>query len=279
MINTSQQRPVLVQVHVSDPLGQWIGALMNITKAVPSVGQQAIIIQNIDSNGNVNAWLIDGQRYTITLYSTDGLQVRNTGDLVVSYSTTTQILNVMSLPAVPSVPTYPSFNFLCYPASSLAGINYTDSTNETTSVRLDINWAGNGSNIYTHIITFNGTFYSIVWNGAPTNSSISIILTAQSGRYGTISQSSFCNYMVGGRTVDIGVPDGWYLPIAVCIIVLVALLFSVYSVSVGAILTLFTAGILWMWGWLPSDNPSWAAVLFVGCIMIISVKLRRGEAS
>jgi hypothetical protein len=274
MINRTTSAALQQNFILDDIGGLWAGALVTFKKPVPLFsGKQKLMEQTVDAERKIVSYMIDGEKYEVTV--TKGSKTISIS--IIASSKNTQVkIGVTSFNLdddTSSVFKKISYGYTWTKNVALV-FTYKDATNTTNFVSIV---AYNDSNLTDVFFTNTqyGTNDTTITIPIPTNMSMKTVVTISTSSYGVINEVRYWYWSTGKMLIDLGFGDiSLYYILANMMIICFALIFTAYDASIGGILTLFLAGMLYIFGWL---HPSVMGGLIAMVIIIFALHFRNME--
>ena len=156
-------------------------------------------------------------------------------------------------------------------------IIYSDTKEETVSVKIEINYA-NFTNVYT--TTLYADSFVLEWDNAVYSVDYQVTVTMTHGTYGTLTWKQYFVRGFSEPPFSLAFLGNWTFNsaflIPALIILCVAGCFSALNAEVGAILMSITAIVLTWWGWIPIPAGLLVAAITLSILMALIYNKRRG---
>jgi hypothetical protein len=277
--NVTEDNVYLQQFIISDLVGTFRDGRIVIRKLINS-SLETIHEVTIQPDGSAFAYLVDGERYQITILNSDGTLERNIGDF-------NAIEEASALPAVIEATTLeynPAFSILYNDigwtfavdnSNNRLTLRYVDSANQTTSITYTVANASNVSHVFhTTTSTDRRIIYEFSYVVPNVNETYLSSFTAIHQSHSTVEESVLQDFSGIKMTLP-GVEADWYMVIGMFLIIVTALLFGAKFNEIAGVVVAFEAGLFWYWRWFGADLG--LSIILIGIALAVLNMIRRGE--
>jgi hypothetical protein len=286
MINETAQGPAINQEwQIYDITGLYENGIVRVSKVILDTGIHTMIEQIIDAEFKVNLFLIDGEKYIISVFDSDFGNERNIGNLDIT-DVETLNLEISNIPYAPEQRAIFRDVFVTFDHNTTTEIIraiYNDTLSQTTNVTFTVFNASNTTQVMFWA-TSAASFVTFTYNNVDVNTTYIARIDATHTRYGQIREDEVISFADTGEFDIPGLEEAgleiWQSIAAGFIVMFVMLAFDRKFAGVGAATGALIIVMFMQWGWFSSTpQVGWLMITVMAFVGLINVIGKRSGKS